>query len=84
MKAYYNHVKERAGNGSYAHVLTMKKLARMIHHMMLAEQNWKWENEALTETKLSRLDIQQEGEGGGGLSAYLGKDRWGWSCRQYH
>jgi transposase len=60
IKAYYKHVKERTGNGSYAHVLTMKKLARMLHHMMLTEENWRWENADLTGEKLSRL----EGEGG--------------------
>ena len=61
IKAYYNRVKERGGNGGYAHVLTMKKLAGMIHHMMLAEENWRWENADLTEEKLSRL-----GRDGGG------------------
>ncbi|MDG7000375.1 MAG: hypothetical protein JRN15_14860, partial [Nitrososphaerota archaeon] len=45
----------RTGSGKYAHVMTMKKLARMIHHMMLTEQNWRWENEELTERKLGRL-----------------------------
>lgn len=65
IKAYYNRVKERGGNGSYAHVLTMKKLARMIHHMMIAEENWRWEDADLTEEKLSRL----EGEGGGSALA---------------
>lgn len=55
IKSYYNNVKERTGSGKYAHVMTMKKLARMIHHMMLTEQNWRWENEELTERKLGRL-----------------------------
>ncbi len=56
IKVYYNGVKQRTGRGSYAHVLVMKKLARMIHHMMITEENYKWENEALTEAKISRLD----------------------------
>ena len=56
IKEYFLRVKERCGNGSYAHVLSMKKLARMIHHMMLAEVNWRWENADLTERKLSRLE----------------------------
>lgn len=60
VKAYYGRVKERTRSGKYAHVLTMKKLARMIHHMMLAEEDWRWANADLTEEKLSRL----EGEGG--------------------
>jgi transposase len=63
VKAYYNRVKQRTGRGSYAHVLAMKKLARMIHHMMITEQNYKWENEMLTEAKISRLAAA-----GGGLS----------------
>jgi transposase len=60
VKAYYGRVKERTRSGKYAHVLTMKKLARMIHHMLLAEEDWRWANADLTEEKLSRL----EGEGG--------------------
>jgi len=64
IKAYYTRVKARTGRGSYAHVLTMKKLARMIHHMMLTEQNYRWENEALTEEKISRLDNDAHAAGG--------------------
>jgi transposase len=56
IKTYYNHVKERTRSGGYAHVLTMKKLARMIHHMMITEENWKWEDRELTEKKLSTLE----------------------------
>ena len=33
----------------------MKKIARMLHHMMIAEENWKWEDKDLTERKLSNL-----------------------------
>ena len=64
IKAYYARVKQRTGRGSYAHVLTMKKLARMIHHMMITEQNYKWENEVLTEEKISRLGTDAEAAGG--------------------
>jgi transposase len=64
IKAYYNRVKQRIGRGSYAHVLTMKKLARMIHHMMITEQNYRWENEALTEAKISRLGTDAPAAGG--------------------
>jgi hypothetical protein len=41
LRAYYRRAKERTGSGGYAHVLTMKKLARMLHHMMITEQNWR-------------------------------------------
>jgi transposase len=68
IKAYYNRVKHRTGRGSYAHVLTMKKLARMIHHMMITEQNYKWENEALTEEKISRLGNDADADTAGGES----------------
>jgi transposase len=69
IKAYYARVKARTGRGSYAHVLTMKKLARMIHHMMITEQNYKWENEALTEAKISRLGTDADAAGGESSSA---------------
>ena len=59
---YYDRAKKRKGRGSYARVLTMKKLARMIHHMLITEQNWRWEDEELTEEKLSRLDREEGGE----------------------
>lgn len=62
IQAYYDRAKKRKGKAGYARVLTMKKLARMIHHMLLTEQNWKWEDQELTEEKLSRLDRE---EGGG-------------------
>jgi transposase len=65
IKRYYDGVKKRKGRAGPARVLTMKKLARMIHHMLITEQNWRWEDEGLTEEKLSRLDR----EGGGGESA---------------
>ena len=45
IKQYYDGAKKRKGRGSYARVLTMKKLARMIHHMLITEQNWRWEDE---------------------------------------
>jgi transposase len=62
IKEYYDRAKKRKGRGSYARVLTMKKLARMIHHMLITEQNWRWEDEELTEKKLSRLDREEGGE----------------------
>jgi transposase len=56
IKEYYERAKKRKGRGSYARVLTMKKIARMIHHMLVTEQNWMWEDRELTEEKLSRLE----------------------------
>jgi len=55
IKAYYDRVKGKSGSGGYAHVLTMKKLARMIHHMILNMEEWKWSDWRMTERKLSRL-----------------------------
>jgi len=59
IKSYYVTQKERTKNGKYAHVLTMKKLARMIYHMLKTRQHWKWENESLTQRKLSRLEHEE-------------------------
>lgn len=64
IKQYFVRVKQRTGRGGYAHVLTMKKLARMMHHMMLTEQNFRWENEALTDAKISRLGADADAAGG--------------------
>ncbi len=54
IKRYYESVKERSGAG-HAHVMTMKKLNRMLYHMLITRQHWKWEDEGLTERKLSNL-----------------------------
>ena len=56
LKEYYNSVKNRKGSGKYAHVSTMRKLIRMIYTMLKERKEWKYENTALTESKLSRLD----------------------------
>jgi len=58
---YYQPVKKRTGSGKLAHVATMRKLTRMIYHMLKTRQHWKWENPLLTERKLERLQL-----GGGG------------------
>jgi transposase len=55
IKRYYNSVKERS-NGGHAHIMTMKKLNRMIYHMLTTRQRWKWEDESLTERKLLNLE----------------------------
>ena len=56
LKEYYNSVKNRKGSGKYAHIPTMRKLIRMIYTMLKERKEWKYENTALTESKLSRLD----------------------------
>ena len=63
IKRYYNSVKERS-NGGHAHIMTMKKLNRMIYHMLTTRERWKWEDEGLTERKLSNLEsTEEEGTG---------------------
>ena len=53
---YYNHQKERTGSGKLAHVLTMRKLIRMIYFMLSNGKPWKYENIALTDRKVSDLE----------------------------
>jgi len=55
IRDYYQSVKARTGSGKMAHVSTMRKLARILYHMLKNREPWKWENERLTEEKLSRL-----------------------------
>jgi hypothetical protein len=38
-----------------AHVATMRKLTRMLYHMLKTREHWKWENPQLTERKLAGL-----------------------------
>ena len=63
IKDYYRSVKKRTGSGKLAHVATMRKLTRMLYHMLKTREHWKWEDPLLTERKLSRLQI-----GGGVVS----------------
>jgi transposase len=56
IKEYYMAQKERTKNGKYAHVLTMKKLARMVYYMLKKRQRWRREDESLTRRKLSKLE----------------------------
>ena len=63
IKAYYQSVKKRTGSGKLAHVSTMRKLTRMLYHMLKTRQHWKWENPQLTERKMARLEM-----GGGDVS----------------
>jgi transposase len=63
IKDYYRSVKKRTGSGKLAHVSTMRKLTRMLYHMLKTREHWKWENTLLTERKLARLQL-----GGGVVS----------------
>ena len=55
IRYYYDSVKERTGSGKLAHVATMRKLTRMLYHMLTTREHWRWENHRLTERKLSNL-----------------------------
>jgi transposase len=57
IKDYYLSVKKRTGSGKLAHVSTMRKLTRMLYHMLKTRQHWKWEDTLLTERKLARLQV---------------------------
>jgi transposase len=62
IREYYEHHKERMGNGALAHVKAMRKLLRMVDHMLRTGEHWRWEDAELTGRKVSKL----EAEGGGG------------------
>jgi len=51
---YFKHQKNRTGFGKLAHVLTMRKLVRMMYFLLKKE--WKYNDPALTEIKISKLD----------------------------
>ena len=57
IEAYYQAVKKRTGSGKLAHVATMRKLTRMLYHMLKTREHWKWENPLLTEQKVARLQM---------------------------
>ncbi len=59
IREYYRKEVERTGSGKYAHVLTAKKLLRMMYHMLKTGEHWKWEDEALTGRKMESLDGSQ-------------------------
>jgi len=56
IREYYTGVKKRTGSGKLAHVATMRKLTRMLYHMLKTRQHWKWENTLLTEKKMAKLE----------------------------
>jgi transposase len=58
---HYQSVRKRTGSGKLAHVSTMRKLTRMLYHMLKAKQHWKWENPQLTEQKLAKLEDGGDG-----------------------
>jgi transposase len=58
IKDYYASVKGRTGSGKLAHVATMRKLTRMLYHMLKTREHWKWEDPLLTERKLARLQLR--------------------------
>lgn len=53
---YYAKAKTRTGSGKMAHVVTMRKLVRMIYAMLTKREKWRGEKQALTERKLEALD----------------------------
>jgi len=55
IKDYYLAVKKRTGSGKLAHVATMRKLTRMLYHMLKTRKHWRWEDTLLTERKLAKL-----------------------------
>jgi transposase len=57
IKDYYVSVKNRTGSGKLAHVATMRKLTRMLYHMLKSREHWKWKNPQLTERKMARLQM---------------------------
>ena len=63
VKNYHLHQKTRTKNGKYAHILTMKKLLRMVYHILKTREHWRWENEELTDRKLGELDSVEGGAG---------------------
>jgi transposase len=56
IRGHYLSVKKRTGSGKLAHVSTMRKLTRMLYHMLKTKENWKWENPLLTEKKMAKLE----------------------------
>ena len=55
IKAYCDSVKKRTSSGGLAHAATMRKLVRMIYHMLKTREHWKFEDNMLTERKLQSL-----------------------------
>ena len=58
IREYYDSVKNRKGSGKFAHVSTMRKLIRMIFTMLKERKEWKYENAALTQSKISKMEVE--------------------------
>ena len=56
IREYYDSVKNMKGSGKFAHVSTMRKLVRMMFTMLKERREWKYENPAMTENKMTRLE----------------------------
>lgn len=56
IREYYDSVKNRKGSGKFAHVSTMRKLTRIIFTMLTERKEWKYENPAITQNKISKLE----------------------------
>ena len=63
IRQYYLSSLHRTGKVKKAKVTTMRKIERMTYYMLKRREPWKYEDRALTERKLSRLDDEEE-EGG--------------------
>lgn len=55
IKAYYDSTKKRTNSGGLAHTATMRKLVRMVYHMLKTRDHWKFEDKMPTEKKLENL-----------------------------
>lgn len=53
---YYQHNNRRMRSSALAHVKTMKKLLRMVDHMLRTGEHWRWENQELMVRKVSELE----------------------------
>jgi transposase len=60
IKVYYQTVKKRTGSGKMARVATMRKLLRMIFHMLKTREHWRWEKQSLTEKKIACLGYREK------------------------
>lgn len=56
IKNYYDAAVKKKQSGKLAHVMTMRKLLRMMYRMLSERRLWKYDNPALTENKFARLE----------------------------
>ena len=64
IRQYYLSALHRTGKAKKAKVLTMRKIERMTYFMLKRREPWKYEDRALTERKLARLDSNDDENGG--------------------